>query len=104
MEVRTAIPIIMGSNIGTSVTGILVSVAQAGNREQFRKAFAAATFHDMFNWLTVIVLLPLEVAFGYLYHVTTALVNSSNLAGGGAKQEFLKVITKPFTDLIVQVL
>ena len=43
---------VMGCNIGTSVTGILVSVSQAGERENFRKAFAAATVHDMFNWLT----------------------------------------------------
>ena len=50
---KNAIPIIMGSNIGTSVTGILVAVTQAGNRGHFEKAFSAATVHDMFNWLTV---------------------------------------------------
>jgi sodium-dependent phosphate cotransporter len=34
---------------------------QVSNREEFRRAFAAATVHDMFNWLTVIVLLIVEV-------------------------------------------
>ncbi len=98
-----AIPIVMGANIGTSVTGIIVAVTQAADRDNFRRAFAAATVHDMFNWLSVIILLPLEVATGYLYHLTSAIVNSANLSGGGGNQEFLSVITKPFTSLIVQV-
>ncbi|ELU11624.1 hypothetical protein CAPTEDRAFT_125820, partial [Capitella teleta] len=103
LGVPTAIPIIMGTNIGTSVTGILVSVTQAGDREVFRKAFSAATVHDMFNWLTVIILLPLEIIAGYLYHMTTALVNAADLTTGGDDQKFLKVITEPLTNLIVQV-
>ena len=49
--VRTAIPMIMGANIGTSVTNIIVALTQAGDREQFRKAFSCANVHDMFNWL-----------------------------------------------------
>ncbi len=66
LEVRPAIPIIMGANIGTSVTNTVVSLAQSGERNEFRRAFAGATVHDMFNWLSVIVLLPVEVATGRL--------------------------------------
>lgn len=55
---------IMGANIGTSVTNTVVSMAQVGDRNQFRRAFSAATVHDMFNWLSVIILLPLECATG----------------------------------------
>jgi len=64
LPVRPAIPIIMGVNIGTSLTNTIVSLAQSSDRQQFRRAFAAATVHDMFNWLTVIVLLPLEIITG----------------------------------------
>ena len=46
-----AIPMVMGANIGTSVTNIIVALTQAGDREQFRKAFSCANVHDMFNWL-----------------------------------------------------
>ncbi len=56
-----AIPIIMGANIGTSVTNTIVSFTQIGDRNEFRRAFAAATVHDMFNWLTVITLFIIEV-------------------------------------------
>ncbi len=64
LEVRPAIPIVMGANIGTSVTNTIVSMAQSGDRREFRRAFAGATVHDMFNWLTVLVLLPIEWATG----------------------------------------
>lgn len=64
LTVRDAIPIVMGANIGTSVTNTVVSLGQASDRREFRRAFAAATIHDMFNWLAVIVLLPMEVATG----------------------------------------
>ena len=64
ISVRPAIPIIMGANIGTSVTNTIVSISQSNDRDQFRRAFAGATVHDMFNWLSVIVLLPLEIATG----------------------------------------
>lgn len=68
-----------------------------------RRAFAAATVHDMFNWLTVITLLPIEVASGYLEHLTSAIVASTNLASGGDHPQFLSMLTEPFTNLIVQV-
>ena len=51
----------MGSNIGSSITNTIVSFTQMGDRNQFRRAFAAATVHDMFNWLTVFVLFTLEI-------------------------------------------
>ena len=50
VEVKHAVPMIFGSNVGTSVTNTIVSMTQVGDREAFRRAFAAATVHDMFNW------------------------------------------------------
>ena len=62
-----AIPIVMGANTGTSVTNTLVSIGQIADREQYRRALAGATVHDMFNLLSVLVLLPLELASRYLF-------------------------------------
>ncbi|GFN93047.1 sodium-dependent phosphate transport protein 2b [Plakobranchus ocellatus] len=103
LPLRNTIPIVMGTNVGTSITSTLVSLAQAGDREQFRRAFSGATVHDMFNWCAVLVLLPLEVATGYLYHMTGAMVRSLQLQGEDIKIELLSAITKPFTELIVQI-
>ncbi|XP_011906562.1 PREDICTED: sodium-dependent phosphate transport protein 2A isoform X3 [Cercocebus atys] len=102
LEVSSAIPIIMGSNIGTSVTNTIVALMQAGDRTDFRRAFAGATVHDCFNWLSVLVLLPLEAATGYLHHITQLVVASFNIHGGRDAPDLLKIITEPFTKLIIQ--
>lgn len=104
LDVRQAIPIVMGANIGTSVTNTLVSIGQITDVGDFRRAFAGATVHDMFNWLAVIVLLPLEVLTGYLYELSKLVVDSMHLQTyEDANKDLLKAITKPFTKLIVEV-
>ncbi|XP_068933672.1 sodium-dependent phosphate transport protein 2A [Petaurus breviceps papuanus] len=102
LEVKSAIPIVMGSNIGTSVTNTIVALMQAGDRSDFRRAFAGATVHDCFNWLSVLVLLPLEAATGYLHHLTHLVVTSFKIRGGQDAPDLLKIITEPFTRLIIQ--
>lgn len=64
LTVKHAIPVVMGANIGTSVTNTIVSLGQVTKKNEFRRAFAGATVHDMFNWLTVLVFLPLAAATG----------------------------------------
>ena len=103
MDVKPAIPIVMGANIGTSVTNTIVSLAEAAERNEFRRAFAGAVVHDLFNWLSVIVFLPLEVASGYLRRLTGEIIDSLSLkTDEGVNQKLLKAITEPFTKLIVQ--
>lgn len=67
------------------------------------RAFAGATVHDCFNWLSVLVLLPLEVVSGYLHHVTRLVVSTFNIRTGKDAPNLLKIITEPFTKLIIQV-
>ena len=107
--VKTAIPMIMGANIGTSVTNIIVALTQAGDREQFRKAFACANVHDMFNWLTAALLLSVECLTGYLETLTSYFVAHIDTESAGAgnstrlgKPDFLKSLTRPLTQLVVR--
>ncbi|XP_052830937.1 sodium-dependent phosphate transport protein 2B [Octopus bimaculoides] len=102
ISVKATIPLVMGANIGTSITNTIVSLAQAGDRNEFRRAFAAATILDMFNWLTVLILLPLEAASGYLYRLTGAIMDGISGNTKFDRIELLQVITRPFTDLIVE--
>lgn len=62
ITVAVAVPMIMGANIGTSITNTLVSLFSLTRHGEFRRAFAGATVHDFFNFLTVLILLPLEMA------------------------------------------
>jgi solute carrier family 34 (sodium-dependent phosphate cotransporter) len=83
IPVAIAVPMIMGANIGTTVTNTIASLAHMGRKEEFRRAFAVATVHDFFNYLIVLVLLPLELFTGYLQKSATWL--AAVLAGvGGA--------------------
>lgn len=66
LPITVAIPMIMGANIGTSVTNTLVSLGHIGHRREFRRAFAAATIHDFFNITAVCLFLPTEMAFHWL--------------------------------------
>ncbi|XP_051732635.1 sodium-dependent phosphate transport protein 2A isoform X2 [Ctenopharyngodon idella] len=102
LDVESAIPIIMGSNIGTSVTNTIVALMQAGEREEFKRAFAGATVHDCFNWLSVLVLLPLEAVTGVMRLASEAVVESFNIVSGEDGPELLKVITEPLTKSIIQ--
>ncbi|XP_077990687.1 sodium-dependent phosphate transport protein 2B-like [Glandiceps talaboti] len=101
IQVQEAIPMVMGANIGTSITNTIVSGGQVNNRDEFRLSFAGATVHDCFNWLTVAIFLPLEMATGYLYHLTGAMVDASNLEGIAYTKR--SKIVSPICDLIIQV-
>ncbi len=100
LTIDGAIPIIMGANIGTSVTNTLVSMAQISRREEFRRAFAGATLHDFFNLLTVVILFPLELSFHILR--TAASWLETVLEGSGGMELFdpLKAVVRPVAQWV----
>ncbi len=104
LPVANAIPMVMGANIGTTVTNTIASMAHIGWKQEFRRAFAVATCHDFFNYLAVLILLPVELLTGYLGRSATAL---TGLLGGlsGAEYESpikgaIKAGGRPIQDLI----
>jgi sodium-dependent phosphate cotransporter len=69
ISVDAAVPMIMGANIGTTVTNTLVSLGHVRHSDEFRRAFAAATVHDFFNVMAVAILLPLELTTGLISNI-----------------------------------
>ena len=100
ISLEGAIPIIMGANIGTSVTNTLVSLGSVTRREEFRRAFAGATLHDFFNLLTVAILFPLELATGYLARTAAAVERVLEGAGGIELFDPLKTVIRPVAAAI----
>jgi sodium-dependent phosphate cotransporter len=102
-DVQSAIPIIMGSNIGTCVTNSFIALTLAGNPNEFKRAFAAATLNDGFNLLTTLVLLPIEIIFGVeakiSYLLSTAILPKD---GSTVNVNFIGVIINPVTDLFIR--
>merc|ERR1711998_299283 len=101
MSVSTAIPMVMGANIGTSVTNTLVAMGHFANKDELRRGFAGATVHDCFNLLSVSILLPLQWASGFLEEMTYEMVKDVEACDEDAgddceKTEFLKPYLKPY--------
>ena len=82
LPLANAVPMIMGANIGTTVTATVVSLAHMGRREEFERAFPVAVCHDVFNYVTVLLLLPLELATGFLQRIAVWLGTLLEGAGG----------------------
>ncbi|MEM8942685.1 MAG: Na/Pi cotransporter family protein, partial [Pseudomonadota bacterium] len=80
VPVSIAVPMIMGANMGTTITNTIVSLGNLNERGAFRKSFEAATVHDFFNLYSILVFLPVEILFHPLEHVGAEL--SKLLAGG----------------------
>jgi len=104
MPVATAIPVIMGANIGTTVTNVLVSLSHLTRSREFQRAFAASTVHDFFNVFAVLLLFPLQMATGFLGKAAEALAELFQQAGGLTFASPLKLITGPAVALAAELL
>lgn len=100
LSVHSAIPIIMGANIGTSVTNTIVSVGHIQRPWEFRRAFAAASVHDFFNLIAVLILFPLEQLFGILAYCATEIEEFFLQYGGLKFSSPIQLITKPAVDFL----
>lgn len=94
LPVSNAVPMIMGANIGTTVTNSIVALAHMGRPDEFRRAFGAATCHDFFNFITVALLLPLEIATGFLEKSSAYLTGLVGTGGPGKLPNPVKDATK----------
>jgi sodium-dependent phosphate cotransporter len=98
---QQAIYMVMGANIGTTITNTIVALGQMGDGHQLERAFAGATVHDMFNYMTVAILFPLEVITGYLYYLTKAITKNVTLKDGETWSGPIKGIVAPLADKMI---
>ena len=104
LTVGNAVPIIMGANIGTTVTNTLVSLGHFTRRDEFRRAVSAATVHDFFNLICVAIMFPLELATGVLQKIATRMSSTFANFGGIKFTSPIKIITQPVIDSIKHLL
>lgn len=96
LPIGIAIPMVMGANIGTSITNTIVSLGHVAEKREFQRAFSAATIHDFFNIICVLIFLPLEVATGFLQHLSAYVVDAvtfTTVSGSGFNP--IKAATSP---------
>jgi len=104
LNIANAIPIVMGANIGTSVTCILVSMTQINRSQEFERSFSAAIVHDFFNLLAVLVLFPLQYFTNYLGIAATYLGNQFQHIGGLNFLSPIKAITTPVVTALIDLI
>lgn len=98
--IEQAVPMVMGANIGTSITNTIVSLGHMTAKQEFQRAFAGATVHDFFNLLAVAVFLPLELATGFLHKVAVA-TNELLIGRGGVDFDSpLKQAVEPTVEML----
>lgn len=94
LSVQHAVPMILGANIGTTITNTLVSIGHVRHTRDFRRAFAAATVHDFFNLMMVAAMLPVELATGFLSRSAGWLSGALGGSGGAEYKSPLKTSIK----------
>jgi sodium-dependent phosphate cotransporter len=94
LSVEHAVPMVMGANVGTTITNTLVSVGHVRQKREFFRAFSAATVHDFFNLMMVVILLPVEILTGFLARSAAALSESLSGSGGGDFDSPIKTAVK----------
>jgi sodium-dependent phosphate cotransporter len=101
-----AVPLIMGANVGTTITSTLVSFSYIMDLRNFKKAFSAGIVHDIFNIITVIIFLPLEFYFGFLSKTAQFLTNTFFNVDSGSEEDYTYnvLFTRPLTQWVLDIL
>lgn len=100
IDVGAAVPMIMGANIGTTVTSTLATLGHVRRPEEFRLAFAAATVHDFYNLISVMVLLPLELATGIIARTAQRIATAVSGAEGSTATSPIRTAVEAPVDLL----
>jgi len=100
LTVGNAIPIIMGANIGTTITNTLVALAHVTRREEFRRAISGATLHDFFKLMCVCILFPLEITTHFIEKISTRIAILFSNVGGIKFTSPVKTATKPLINFV----
>lgn len=106
LSLQNAIPMIMGANIGTSVTSTIVALGHIPKKTEFQKAISSATVHDFFNLIVVAVLFPIEYFTGALSSIGAGIAHIFYSESVNSTKMFslLGVTVKPIAKVIINFL
>ncbi|MFC1607713.1 Na/Pi symporter [Candidatus Latescibacterota bacterium] len=103
LNLQNAIPMIMGANIGTTVTCTIVSFGYIGRKVEFERSFRASIVHDLFNICATIVLFPLEMLTGIIFKSAQFMVGVFQGVGGFDLVSPIKIILAPITHIVLKI-
>ena len=101
-NVQAAIPIIIGSNLGTSITSVLVSLGYITNPLEFKRAFSTAIAHHFFNLITILIIFPIQWSTNILGILAEFLMQLFTDSGSLLLINPLKLVFKPGTAFMTE--
>lgn len=104
LSLSNAVPMVMGANIGTTLTSTLVSLGYLNRNKAFNRAIAAGSLHDFFNILLTCILFPLEYFYGFLTQLSTEftdLLTSSSAIHHFADWPLEIFSMQPLSDFLI---
>lgn len=102
MSLESAVPMIIGANIGTTITSTLVAFGHISDKKEYRRAVATATVHDFFNILCALILFPLELMFGVLSKSSEFIANLIPMGKLTGKYGLMDYTFKPLTLNLIE--
>jgi len=99
LSLNNAIPIIMGANIGTTITNTIIALGYISRKAEYRRAIAADVLHDFFNFLSVIIIFPIQYFTNFLGTSAQFISNIFEDMGGLKFANPIKSIVTPLTSL-----
>ena len=103
MTLQQAVPMVLGANIGTTLTSTLVSFTFIMRNKEFKRALSSGISHDMFNILSVAILFPLELYFNLLSDSAQKIAHFFSSTGDSVDQvEYNRIFTRAATEWIVE--
>jgi solute carrier family 34 (sodium-dependent phosphate cotransporter) len=102
LPVGIAIPMIMGSNMGTTLTNTIVALGNMKDGPAFNRSFGAATVHDFFNLFSILIFLPLEMVFHPLERLAGYFAPLVYGSGDASIRDFnvIRQITRPAVNFL----
>ncbi len=106
LPIEYAIPMIIGANVGTTITNTLVSLGHISRKQEFKRAFTAATVHDMFNLCAAFLFFGVEqitritMGTGLIHYISSFFSKGLGLGSDLCLVKPLEIIITPLKDLI----
>ncbi len=104
IDLAGAIPMVMGANIGTTVTNTMVSLGQVTRKNDFRRAYSASVVHDVFNVMAVLLIFPFQYKFNVLGYLSETTASALTGVGGVRFTSPIKAAVQPTAELLINLM
>ncbi len=103
LPMAAAVPLIMGANLGTSITCLIVALGLITQRKEFGRAIMTASLHGLFNLFTVLILFPIEASTQWLSRLSEGLAGWIYTASESVSsvRGLLDISTRPLARWVV---